>query len=101
MVIHLRSATPPALQEAESLLYWSIQDPEADQRGHIPAPTTPQEPNSLHVPRFPAQTMLFSHSRSARAGRASSSRDSGPAISLPGPQHHGLAATGRPVGIFR
>ncbi len=68
MVIHLRSATPPALQEAESPLYWSVQDPEADQRGHIPAPTTPQVPNSPHVQRFPAQTMLFPHSRSARTG---------------------------------
>ncbi len=62
MVIHPRSVTPPALQEAESPLYWSVRDPEADQRGHEPAPTTPQVSNSPHVPRFSTRTMLFSHS---------------------------------------
>ncbi len=31
VVIHPRPATPPALQEAESPLHWSVQDPEADQ----------------------------------------------------------------------
>ncbi len=81
MVIHPRSTTPPALQKAESPLYWSVLDPEADQQSHVPAPTTLQVSNSPHVPRFPAQTMLFSHHRS---GRASSSRNSGSAIGIPG-----------------
>ncbi len=43
--------------------------------------------------------MFFSYPRSAWAGRASSSRNYGSAVSLPGPQHHGLAATGWPAGV--
>ncbi len=64
--------------------------------GAPPLPSTTQE-TGWNI-SFPAQTMLFSHSRSARAGRASS-RNSGSAVGIPGPQHHGLMATGWPAGI--
>ncbi|KAI2648050.1 Transposon Tf2-9 polyprotein [Labeo rohita] len=38
------------LPQAESPLYWSVQDPEADQRCHLPASAPPKVPHTPHVP---------------------------------------------------
>ncbi len=101
VVVHSGHTSPPALQEAESPLHWSVQDPEADKWGYLQTPTPPQVSYPSHIPCFPPETMLFSYPRSTRAGRASSSWNPGPTIRLPGPQHHGFAATGWPAGVSR
>ncbi len=53
VVVHPRHTTPPALQEAESPLHWSVQDPEADQWGYLLAPTSPHVSYPSHIPRVP------------------------------------------------
>ncbi len=53
VVVHPRHTTPPALQEAESPLHCSFQDPEAGQWGYLPAPTSPQVSCPSHISRFP------------------------------------------------
>ncbi len=49
-----RAPTPPALQEAESPLHWSVQDPEADKWGYLPTPTP--RPGIVSIPHsmFPS-----------------------------------------------